>query len=92
MRKITPSDIQKIIDRSLAKVVLEKLTVKVGNDYVVQPGLKIRNTVSKLEYKVSSPVKTVDGGWRLDIERVDQDGNIIQTSITQDDADQYEVV
>ena len=92
MRKLTPNDIQKIIDRSVTKVMLEKLTVKVGDEYVVQPGLKIRDKVSKLEYKVTSPVKAVDGGWRLDIERVGQDGNVIRTSISQDDAEQYEVV
>jgi hypothetical protein len=90
MRKITPNDIQKLVDRSLTKVVLEKLTVKVGEEYVIQPGLKIRNTESKVVYTVVSPVKAVDHGWRLDIERVDDSGKVIKVTITQDDADHYE--
>jgi exopolysaccharide biosynthesis protein len=92
MRKLTPQDINKLINKTQARIVLEKLTVKVGDDYVIDPGLKIRDVASKVVYTVSSPVKVVDGGWRLEIERVDQDGKTIRTTISQDDADKYEIV
>jgi hypothetical protein len=92
MRKLTPQDVNKLINRSLTRLVLEKLAVKVGEEFVIGKGLKIRDVESKTLYTVVSDVKPVDGGWRLDIERVDQDGTAHQTTITQDDADKYELV
>lgn len=95
MRKITPNEIQKLVDRSLTKVVLEKLTVKVGDEYVIQPGLKIKSKESGVVYTVSSPIRVVDNGLRLDIERVVVDpkthvSKTIKATITQDDFDNYD--
>jgi|Wag4MinimDraft_6_1082665.scaffolds.fasta_scaffold154106_2 hypothetical protein len=95
MRKITPNEIQKLVDRSLTKIVLEKLTVKVGDEYVIQPGLKIKSKESGVEYTVSSPIRVVDNGLRLDIERVVMDDKThtlktIKATITQDDFDSYD--
>jgi len=97
MRKLTPHDIDKIIRKSLTKIMLEKLTIKVGDEIVVNKGLKIRhegdreNPGSKLLYTVSD-VKNVDGMLQMALQYYDDDSiDPIETLITQDEFDQYEL-
>lgn len=97
MRKLTPNDVNKLIRRSLTKVVLEKLTVKVGNEVVVSPELKIRHVGSgktpgsKLLYTVTG-IDNVDGVLQMNLKYYDDDRpDPIETTVSQDDFDQYEL-
>lgn len=97
MRKLTPQDINKLVRKSLTKIVLEKLTVKVGDEIVVDRGLKIRHTGnrevegSKLMYTVNG-IKNVDGVLQMSLHYYDDDSpDPIETTVTQDEFDQYEL-
>ena len=97
MKKLTPQDVNKLIRRSLTKVVLEKLTVKVGKEVVVSPDLKIRhvgnNKVegSKYLYTVTG-IDNVDGVLQMKLKYYDDETpEPIETTVTQDEFDQYEL-
>lgn len=97
MRKLTPQDINNLVKKSLKKVMLEKLTVKVGDEIVIAPNLKIRhvgnreNPGSKLLYTVED-IKNIDGVLQLALKYYDDDNpDPIITTITQDEFDQYEL-
>lgn len=97
MRKLTPQDINKLVRKSLTKLVLEKLTVKVGDEIVIAPDLKIKhvgnreNPGSHLLYTVNS-MKNVDGVLQMSLRYYDDDTpDPIETTITQDEFDQYEL-
>jgi len=97
MKKLTPQDVNKLIRRSLTKVVLEKLTVKVGKEVVVSPDLKIRhvgnNKVegSKYLYTVTG-IDNVDGVLQMKLKYYDDESpEPIETTVTQDEFDQYEL-
>ncbi len=97
MKKLTTQDVNKLIRRSLTKIVLEKLTVKVGKEVVVSPDLKIRHIGnSKIEgskylYTVAG-IDNVDGVLQMRLKYYDDDSSEpIETSVTQDEFDQYEL-
>lgn len=97
MRKLTPQDINKLVRKSLTKLVLEKLTVKVGDEIVIAPDLKIKhvgnreNPGSHLLYTVSG-MKNVDGVLQMSLRYYDDDTpEPIEITITQDEFDQYEL-
>ncbi len=97
MRKLTPQDINNLVKKSLKKVMFEKLTVKVGDEIVIAPNLKIRhvgnreNPGSKLLYTVED-IKNIDGVLQLALKYYDDDNpDPIITTITQDEFDQYEL-
>lgn len=97
MRKLTPQDINKLVRKSLTKLVLEKLTVKVGDEIVIAPDLKIKhvgnreNPGSHLLYTVNG-MKNVDGVLQMSLRYYDDDSpEPIEITITQDEFDQYEL-
>jgi len=97
MRKLTPQDINKLVRKSLTKIVLEKLAVKVGDEIVVDRGLKIRHVGnrevdgSKLLYTVDG-IKNIDGVLQMTLHYYDDDSlDPIETTVTQDEFDQYEL-
>jgi hypothetical protein len=97
MKKLSQQDVNKLIRRSLTKVVLEKLTVKVGKEVVVSPDLKIRhvgnNKVegSKYLYTVTG-IDNVDGVLQMKLKYYDDESpEPIETTVTQDEFDQYEL-
>jgi hypothetical protein len=97
MKKLTPQDVNKLIRRSLTKIVLEKLTVKVGKEVVVSPDLKIRhignNKIegSKYLYTITG-IDNVDGVLQMRIKYYDDDSSEpIEATVTQDEFDQYEL-
>lgn len=97
MKKLSQQDVNKLIRRSLTKVVLEKLTVKVGKEVVVSPDLKIRhvgnNKVegSKYLYTVAG-IDNVDGVLQMKLKYYDDETpEPIETTVTQDEFDQYEL-
>jgi len=97
MRKLSPQDINSIVRKSLTKLVLEKLTVKVGDEIVIAPDLKIKHVGnrespgSKLLYTVNG-IKNIDGVMQLSLRYYDDDTpDPIETTITQDEFDQYEL-
>jgi hypothetical protein len=97
MKKLSQQDVNKLIRRSLTKVVLEKLTVKVGKEVVVSPDLKIRhvgnNKVegSKYLYTVTG-IDNVDGVLQMKLKYYDDETpEPIETTVTQDEFDQYEL-
>jgi hypothetical protein len=89
MKKLTQTDIQHMINKAQTRLVLEKLTAMVGDEFVLSRGLKIKNIESKLEYTIDK-VRNVDGLWQLDLVRYDENGQLVSLSITQDDFDNYE--
>ncbi len=97
MKKLTPQDVNKLIRRSLTKVVLEKLTVKVGKEVVVSPELKIRHVGnnkiegSKYLYTITG-IDNVDGVLQLKMKYYDDDTpEPLETIVAQDEFDQYEL-
>lgn len=97
MRKLTPQDINNIVRKSLTKLVLEKLTVKVGKEIVIAPNLKIKHVGNRdipgshLLYTVND-IKNVDGVLQMSLRYYDDDSpEAIETTITQDEFDQYEL-
>jgi hypothetical protein len=97
MKKLTSQDVTRLIRRSLTKVLLEKLTVKVGNEIVVSPDLKIRHVGnnkiegSKYLYTVTG-IDNVDGVLQMKLKYYDDDAlEPVETLVTQDDFDQYEL-
>lgn len=97
MKKLTPQDVNKLIRRSLTKVVLEKLTVKVGKEVVVSPELKIRHVGnnkiegSKYLYTITG-INNVDGVLQLKMKYYDDDTpEPLETIVAQDEFDQYEL-
>jgi hypothetical protein len=89
MKKLTQTDIQHMINKAQTRLVLEKLTAMVGDEFVLSRGLKIKNIESKLEYTIDK-VRNVDGLWHLELVRYDENGQPVSLSITQDDFDNYE--
>lgn len=96
MRKLTPLDINNLVSKSKARIMLEKLTAKVGDKIVIAPGLKIRhvgnrdNPQSKFVYTVED-VKNIDGVLQLTLKYYDDENpEPIMITITQDEFDQYE--
>jgi hypothetical protein len=97
MKKLSQQDVNKLIRRSLTKVVLEKLTVKVGKEVVVSPDLKIRHVGnskvegSKYLYTVAG-IDNVDGVLQMKLKYYDDESpEPIETTVTQDEFDQYEL-
>lgn len=95
MRKLTPQDINNLVRKSLTKIVMEKLTVKVGDEIVIAPDLKIKHVGnretpgSNLLYTVND-IKNVDGVLQLTLRYYDDDSHEpIETTVTQDEFDQY---
>jgi len=95
MRKLTPQDINNLVRKSLTKIVMEKLTVKVGDEIVIAPDLKIKHVGnretpgSNLLYTVND-IKNVDGVLQMTLRYYDDDSlEPIETTVTQDEFDQY---
>jgi len=95
MRKLTPQDINNLVRKSLTKIVMEKLTVKVGDEIVIAPDLKIKHVGnretqgSNLLYTVNN-IKNIDGVLQMTLRYYDDDSpEPIETTVTQDEFDQY---
>ncbi len=95
MRKLTPQDINSLVRKSLTKIMLEKLTVKIGDEIVIAPNLKIKHVGnrdtpgSNLLYTVND-IKNVDGVLQMTLRYYDDNSpEPIETTVTQDEFDQY---
>lgn len=95
MRKLTPQDINSLVRKSLTKIMLEKLTVKIGDEIVIAPNLKIKHVGnrdtpgSNLLYTVND-IKNVDGVLQMSLRYYDDNSpEPIETTVTQDEFDQY---
>ena len=75
--------------------MLEKLTVKIGDEIVIAPNLKIKHVGnrdtpgSNLLYTVND-IKNVDGVLQMTLRYYDDNSpEPIETTVTQDEFDQY---